>query len=363
MHGAAACAGCLLFPSVLRAADEGLPDAAHSTQAAFFENLSGTTVRCGNCPRQCIILNGRRGHCGTRQNLDGVLYSLSYGNPCTAHVDPIEKKPLLHFFPGTTAFSLAVAGCTLHCLNCQNWEISQTTPDKTRNYDLPPFAVVSSARKYGCASIACTYSEATTFYEYMSDIAALGKKDALHTVWVSNAYIRSEPLARLCTLIDAACLNLKAFDDDTYKTLCDGTLAPVLSTLKTVHQSGVWLEIINLVVPTYTDKMDMIRRMCGWILQNLGELQPLTFSRFFPRYRLTTLPPTPLDVLRKARQVAHEEGLKYVYLGNVPEEQNDLVCYSCKKTVVSRQGYRILENRLVQGACPFCGTKIPGRFA
>jgi pyruvate formate lyase activating enzyme len=277
-------------------------------------------------------------------------------------VDPVEKKPLLHFHPGTRAFSLAVAGCNLHCLNCQNWEISQTSADKTRNYDLGPDEIVAMASKYGCRSIAYTYSEATTFFEYMVDTAERAKKKGIQNVWVSNAYISPPALDRLCDVIDGASVNLKSFSDDVYRKLTGGTLKPVLESLKTLHERGVWMEIINLVVPTYTDDMETIRRMCGWIAAHLGPSYPLHFSRFFPQYKLTRLPPTPVEVLEAARETARKEGLEHVYLGNVPGGCDETRCPQCQAVVIERRGYRLVENRLEAGACPSCKAEIAGRW-
>jgi len=293
-------------------------------------------------------------------NMEGRLFTISYGNPCVVHVDPVEKKPLQHFYPGSKALSLAVAGCNFTCLNCQNWEISQTSPDKTRNYDIPPDEVVAMAARYGCKSIAYTYSEATTFYEYMVDISAKSKEAGIKNIWVSNAYISQAALNRLCDVIDAASVNLKSFSDQTYWDLNGGHLAPVLETFKTLHRRGVWMEIINLVIPTYTDDMDMIKRMCGWILGNLGPEYPLHFSRFSPQYKLIHLPPTPVEVLKEAKATALKEGLRYVYIGNVPSLGDKTLCPGCKRTVVQRRGYTLVSNHIKDGKCPFCGVEISG---
>ncbi|MEW6380923.1 MAG: AmmeMemoRadiSam system radical SAM enzyme [bacterium] len=347
----------------LALADSGFdPKDPHLREAYFYEKLTGGKVRCQTCPNTCLIKPDRRGRCETRVNLSGKLYSISYGNPCTVNVDPVEKKPLLHFYPGSLAFSLAVAGCNFHCLNCQNWEISQTTPDKTRNLDLPPDQAVRMALQYNCKSLAYTYSEATTFYEYMVDISARARPAGLKNIYVSNGYISPPALDRLCTVIDAGSINLKSFSDDIYRKLNGGHLEPVLNTLKTLHRRGIWLEIINLVIPTYTDDLEMIKRMCGWIARNLGPECPLHFSRFTPKYKLAKLPPTPVEILQKAREAGIREGLHHVYIGNVPGMGEEVICPGCRKTVVKRQGYTLASLNLEKGKCRFCKQPVSGRW-
>jgi pyruvate formate lyase activating enzyme len=336
------------------------PKSGNVREAVFYTPLGSGFVQCGTCPRLCSIAPGGSGHCGCKVNLDGKLYSVSYGNPCSVHVDPVEKKPLLHFLPGSQVFSLAVAGCNFHCLNCQNWEISQTTPDKTRNYDLPPEAVVSAALEYGCRGIAYTYSEPTTFYEYMLDTASLGMEKGLKSVLVSNGYMSAKAMERLCGVISGAALNLKAFSEKTHLELTGGHLAPVLETLQTVKKAGVWLEIIHLMVPTHTDNPEEFRRLCAWVKDRLGPETPLHISRFHPKYRLVHLAPTPVDTLEKARGIALAEGLRHVYLGNVPGGGDKVLCAGCGKTLVVRDGYMLLENRLKNGRCPDCGREAKG---
>ncbi|MGA1825894.1 MAG: AmmeMemoRadiSam system radical SAM enzyme [bacterium] len=337
-------------------------DDPHTKEAYFYKKLENKRVQCTTCPNQCIIRPDKRGKCGTKVNCNGALYSISYGNPCSINVDPVEKKPLLHFYPGSRAFSLAVAGCNFHCLNCQNWEISQTTPDKTRNMDVSPDEVVRKAKKYDCKSIAYTYSEAITFYEYMVDISERAKKEGIKNIWISNGYINKDPLQRLCDTIDAGSINLKSFNDEIYVKLNGGHLQPVLDTLKTLHQRGVWIEIINLVIPQYTDDMEMIKKMCAWIVKNLGTDYPLHFSRFFPKYKLLRLPPTPVETLQKAKEIAEHEGLKYVYIGNVPQMGDSVICPNCKNTVIKRIGYTLKSIHLKNERCGFCNNKISGRY-
>ncbi|MGD8388201.1 MAG: AmmeMemoRadiSam system radical SAM enzyme [Desulfobacteraceae bacterium] len=323
----------------------------------------GQRVQCGVCPNRCVLEPGDRSVCRSRVNLGGKLYSLTYGNPCAVHVDPIEKKPLNHFLPGTRVFSIATTGCNLRCLNCQNWEISQRKPEEVRHGELFPEAVVREALQRETLSIAYTYSEAITFYEYMFDTARLAREAGIRNVLVSNGYINKKPLLRLSRFLDGANINLKSFEDCIYRCLNGGTLPPILRTLKTLHEEGVWLEITTLVVPTYVDDADMIRRMCEWILTELGPDHPLHFTRFHPAYRLTRLPPTPVETLERFRRIALDEGIHYVFVGNVPgHEGSHTYCHQCGRLLIERRGYRLGPVRIQDGRCAFCGARVPGRW-
>ncbi len=323
----------------------------------------GKTVQCGVCPNHCVLEPGDRSICRSRVNIEGKLYSLAYGNPCAVHVDPIEKKPLNHFLPGSPVFSIATTGCNLRCLNCQNWDISQRRPEDVRHGEMFPDAVVREARRQKARSIAYTYSEAVTFYEYMFDTATLAREAGLCNVLVSNGYINRDPLMRLSRCLDAANINLKSFQDRVYRCLNGGRLDPVLRTLKTLHEQGVWLEITTLVVPTYVDDPDMIRRMCGWILDELGPDHPLHFSRFHPDYKLTRLPPTPVETLERFRAIARREGIHHVYVGNVPGHQGGhTYCHGCGRMLIERKGYVLGAVEMEGGKCAFCGTPIAGRW-
>jgi pyruvate formate lyase activating enzyme len=293
----------------------------------------------------------------------GKLYTIAYGNPCAIHIDPIEKKPLYHFRPGSGAFSIATAGCNLACLNCQNWTISQSSPTETKNYDLMPDKVVAQALKYECQSIAYTYSEPITFYEYTYDTSRVAHDAGIRNVLVSAGYIHREPLLQLCKVVDAANIDLKSMDDSIYLKLNAGKLQPVLDTLRTLKDEGIWLEITNLVVPSWTDDMDMIRRMCAWLAAEGFEDTPLHFSRFHPQYKLQRLPATPVKTLESAYQIARSEGLKYVYIGNVPGHQtDDTRCPHCDQVLIERSGYQIRDFRVEGGKCSQCGNGIPGRW-
>jgi pyruvate formate lyase activating enzyme len=276
-------------------------------------------------------------------------------------LDPIEKKPLFHVLPGTTSFSLATAGCNFQCKYCQNWEISQASPEDVYSYDVPPEAVVKNAKEMGAHSIAYTYVEPMIFYEYMMDIGQLVKKAGLRNVCHSNGFINPDPLKKLCSVIDAANIDLKGFTEAFYREICSGQLAPVLETLKILKQEKVHLEITNLVIPAHNDDMSIIKEMCLWVKKELGPDTPIHFSRFYPMYKLRSLAPTPVATLDKAREVALSCGLEYVYVGNVPgHEGENTLCPGCKKRVSERKGYIIGEIRLKGGKCGFCGTPIPG---
>jgi pyruvate formate lyase activating enzyme len=329
----------------------------------FHYATDGTTVQCQICPNRCVLEPGDRSICRSKVNIGGKLYSLAYGNPCSIHVDPIEKKPLNHFYPRSLILSIATTGCNFRCLNCQNWEISQKKPEEVHQYELFPEDVVSEARKRNLPSIAYTYSEPITYYEYMYNTAKLAREAGFKNVLVSNGYINREPLVRLCSYLDGANVNLKSFDDRIYLSLNGGKLQPVLNTFKTLHREGVWFEMTTLLVPTYVDDPDMIKRMCGWILKELGADYPLHFLRFFPRYKLTRLPATPIGTLEKFRNMAIQEGIRYVYLGNVPgHEGNHTYCHNCHKILIERKGYLIPQYNIENARCKFCGTIIPGRW-
>jgi len=332
-----------------------------SREGFLYQKLSKKKVICGICPNRCVLAPGDRSVCRSKVNQDGILYSLTYGNPCAVNIDPIEKKPLFHFWPTSSAFSVATTGCNFRCLNCQNWEISQAKPDEVRQYELFPAEAVTSARKSDSASIAYTYSEAITFFEYMLETARLAKAKGIHNLLISNGYINKKPLLELCKVLDAANINLKAFSNEIYKKLNGGRLKPVLNALKTMHANDVHLEITNLLVPGYTDNEEMAKRMCGWILENLGPDYPLHFLRFFPRYKLDRLAPTPVSTLVHFRNLALQEGIRYVYIGNVPgHKAAHTYCHNCHKLLVERQGFFIPLINLKGNKCKFCNTIIPG---
>jgi pyruvate formate lyase activating enzyme len=330
---------------------------------AMFVRPEGDAVRCMKCPHGCLLRPGSTGRCRNRVNVGGTVFSTAYGNPCAVHVDPIEKKPFFHVLPTTRAFSIAAAGCNLRCLNCQNWQISQVGPEETENEDLMPAAVVERCVASGCRSIAYTYSEPTTFYEYTYDTARLARAKGIWSLLKSNGYINEEPLRRLCGVLDAANIDLKSFDTSVYARLSGGSLAPVLRTLEVLHQEGVWLEITCLLVPSWSDDPGTIAKMCDWLVGAGLQDCPIHFSRFVPLYKLAQLPPTPVQTLERAREVAIRAGLRYVYIGNVPgHEAESTFCHSCGKVIIERRGFAIIRSSLGGGKCLFCGTAIPGRW-
>lgn len=331
------------------------------SKEGMFYSVTPKGVRCLICPNECTIKEGETGDCRNRVNDKNKLYTIAYGNPCAVHIDPIEKKPLYHFLPGSTAFSIAAAGCSMACLNCQNWEISQKSPKETRNFDLMPEKVVAEAIKSECRTIAYTYSEPTTFYEYTFDTSKIARANNVKNILKSSGYINDEPLRQLCKVMDAANIDLKSFSNEIYLKLSAGSLNPVLNTIKVLKEEGVWLEITNLIVPSWTDNMDMIRQMCNWLANNGLSENPLHFSRFYPQHKLTQLPPTPVNILTRAAEIARSEGLQNIYIGNVPgNDAADTVCPSCRKVVVKRRGYTILQNNVSGDSCSFCKTKVPG---
>jgi len=335
-----------------------------SKLSSHFRGLNNQRIQCQLCPRQCLVAKGERGFCGVRENREGKYYSLVYGNPCAVHVDPIEKKPFYHILPASSSFSIATAGCNFRCKFCQNWEISQATPDETYNLDLPPEKVVALAKKSRSHTIAYTYVEPTIFFEYMMDTARLAKKEGILNVCHSNGFINPGPLKELCQVLDAANIDLKAFTEDFYNSMSQGRLAPVLQTLKTLKKEGVHLEVTNLVIPTKNDDGDNVSKMCAWIRRELGADTPVHFSRFYPLYKLRNLPPTPVSTLEKCRKTAMDAGLEYVYIGNVPGHEGERTfCPRCKKLLINRQGYYIVEVNVAKGKCKYCGKPISGIWA
>ncbi len=316
---------------------------------------------CDLCPKGCKIPDGHSGDCRSRVAVDGELRAVTYGRPCAVHIDPIEKKPLFHFLPGTPIFSLAAAGCNLHCKFCQNWTISQAAPQDIQNAKLSPEAVVKAAIAQQCRSIAYTYTDPVIYYEYTLDTSVLARENGLKNVTVTAGYINRKPLEQLCKVTDASNTDLKAFSEAFYRDICEGSLKPVLDCLVVTKEQGVWLEVTNLIIPTLNDDLDMIRRMCRWMLANLGPDTPVHFSRFYPMYKIRNLPPTPVEILMSARREALEIGLRYVYVGNVlGTDAENTYCPSDGSLLIKRRGYKILEDNLKNGCCPSCGQKIPG---
>ena len=320
-------------------------------------------VRCLLCPRGCELKEGERGNCRSRMNIGGKLQTLVYGKPCAAHVDPIEKKPFYHFLPGSLSFSLATAGCNLHCMYCQNWEISQSNPEDTANMDMSPEQVVQGAIDNKCRTIACTYSDPVIFFEYAADIANAAHKNNILNVWVTAGYINQKPLEEACGFLDAIKVDFKGITEDFYQNVTRASIGPVMNAIKLIKEKGIWLEIVNLIVPTYNDTKEDFSKYCDWIVENLGTDVPVHFSKFWPMYQLKNLPPTPEESLIQARNIAMSKGINYVYIGNIPEhEGNNTYCHVCKKLLIGRLGYIVTQNNITSGLCKFCSAKIPGHW-
>ncbi len=327
-------------------------------EALFYRKIDGQKVECHLCPHTCRISEGKRGICGVRENRDGVLISLVYARPCATHIDPIEKKPLYHFLPGSKSFSIGTAGCNLQCMHCQNWNLSRARPESIPCPVVDSDELIKMAISYKCASIAYTYNEPSMNFEYVLETAQKARARNIKNIMVTNGYISPEPLKELYRYIDAANVDLKGFRDEFYKKICKARLEPVLTTLKELHAMGVWLEITNLIIPGYNDGPDEITELCGWIRDTLGTQYPLHFSAFHPDYKLLDAAPTPAGTLARAREIAVSAGLKYVYLGNVRVE-TPTTCPHCGRTLVSRTVFQVTENKIIKGKCP-CGETIAG---
>ncbi len=318
-------------------------------------------VQCTLCFRNCTIAEGRRGYCTVRVNRGGRLYTLVYGM-VTAQVDPVEKEPLFHFLPGTLTLCFGTAGCNFKCIFCHNWRLATRTPEEVgiRNFTSPEYAV-GIAIELGLTSISFTYNEPTVFYEWVYDVAKLAQEKGLRTYFHTNAAINPEPLKALLPHLDAVCVDLKGFTAGFFREVAFADMEPVLNTLKIIRESGVWFEIVNLVIPTLNDDMERIREMCIWIRDNLGTDVPLHFTRFTPAFRLTRLPPTPIRTLEQARAIAMEVGLEFVKIGNVPgHEANNTFCPQCGEIIIERVHFTVHANHIEDGNCKFCGHQIPG---
>lgn len=316
---------------------------------------------CSLCPHHCHLQADEHGKCGARINKNGAIVPLFYGKLCTAHIDPIEKKPFYHVLPGTPAFSLASAGCNLHCSFCQNWQVSQETPPQQHALCLTPEDAAAYALQHACPTIAYTYTEPLVSYEYTYDTSVLARKKGLLNLIVTAGYIEQPPLKKLCTVIDAANVDLKGITEGFYRKICGATLKPVLDTIVTLKKEGVWIEITHLIIPTCNDKEEDTRELVRWVKDNCGTDTPLHFSRFYPMHKQQSLPPTPEHTLTIAAEIAKQEGLHYVYTGNLPANgQTKTVCPSCHKMLICRSEYTLISNALKDGKCPACGILIPG---
>ena len=331
-------------------------------QAMFQEPREAKKVQCSLCSHRCLVLPGKRGICAVRENRDGILYTLAYDKVIARHVDPIEKKPLFHFLPGSQSFSIATAGCNFHCRHCQNADISQLPRERVGvvpGEDMSPSEIVDAALAAGCASISYTYTEPTIYFELAYDTARLAVEAGLKNVFVSNGYITPEALKVIKPYLHAANIDLKGYTDDFYKKVCGARLQPVLDSIRLYRELGIWIEITTLVIPGHNDSDDELKGIAQFI-KSVGQDIPWHVSRFHPTYKLTDKPVTPLDTLKRAHQIGFDAGLRYVYEGNIPGEGEDTLCWSCRKTLVKRIGFSVRESLIKDGMCRFCGVPIAG---
>jgi pyruvate formate lyase activating enzyme len=332
-------------------------------EAIFYIKTNGPSVQCLLCPRECVIADGKRGFCRNRENRGGTLYTLVYGRPAVVDIGSIEKAPLYHFIPGHFRLCLTCASCNLRCKHCQNWHLSQKSLEELNHSSYSPSEIVQQAKKKGLNSISFTYTEPTVYYEYLYDISLIARENGIKTSIVSNGYMNREPLLKLLLVLDAVKIDLKGFSEEFYKETCSASLKPVLESLKTIKKEKVWLEVVNLVIPTLNDDPKMMDEMCRWIKENLGQDTPLHFTRFHPDYKLAHLSPTPVSTLDRAYEIAKKNGLMYVYIGNVPNHiYNSTYCPSCNRNVISRMHMDVVEMNVVDGKCRFCNSPIEGKW-
>jgi pyruvate formate lyase activating enzyme len=332
-------------------------------EAMFYSQLDNHRVQCQLCQHFCTIDDGKRGICGVRENRGGKLYSLVYGLSVATNIDPIEKKPMFHLQPGSTSFSVATVGCNFKCRHCQNWQIAQypqLQPGDIPGNELLPETIVAQAKASGCASIAYTYTEPSIFFEYAFDTAKLANATGIKNVFVSNGYTSAEALRAIAPFLDGANIDLKSFSDDFYRKVCGARLQPVLDTIRLYRELGIWIEVTTLVIPGYNDDVAELRQIAEFIV-SVGEDIPWHVSAFYPTHKLLDAPRTSLDILRRARQIGIEAGLRYVYQGNIPGEGGEnSYCSACGELLIERSGFAIRKNWLNKGCCCSCGSQLAG---
>ena len=361
------CSTCILAAAGTSAASILVPQKAYSSAfkwqapAKYYEKLKDLKVKCTLCPRECIVADAERGYCGVRENKGGTYNTLVYGGICAENIDPIEKKPLFHYIPGSSAYSIATAGCNVECKFCQNWRISQFRPEQVKHKALTHDKAIQISKAYKAETIAYTYSEPVVFYEYMYDIAKEVRNHKIGSVMISNGYIQKKPLKELCKVLTGVKIDLKSYSEKFYKDICNGHLKPVLDTLVTLKETGIWFEIVMLVIPTLNDNKAEIKNLSKWLYKNLGTDVPVHFTQYHPTYKIKNIPPTPEATLNYCRETTLDAGLHYVYTGNVWGHMGESTyCPNCKKIVIHREGFTIKKNLIVKSKCPFCKTKIPG---
>jgi pyruvate formate lyase activating enzyme len=333
-------------------------------EAMLYERREKGEVRCSLCNHRCLIKDGKRGICAVRENREGTLYTLVYGKVMARHIDPIEKKPLFHFHPGSTSYSIATVGCNLRCTHCQNYEISQYPKERPDvvipGEDMTPQEIVELAIKTGCLSISYTYTEPTIFFEFAYDTARLAREKGIKNVFVSNGYTTPEATRMIAPYLNGNNIDLKSFRNEHYKKVCGARLQPVLDTIRLMRELGVWVEVTTLIIPTYNDSEEELRNIAEFIKSVSVDI-PWHVTQFYPTYKLLDQPRTPIRTLRKARDIGLEVGLRYVYEGNVPGEGGESTyCYSCGKILIDRYGYMIRGNYIKDSKCPYCGSSISG---
>ncbi len=347
----------LVFSPLIFSTEQEAP----TREALFYQKLRGGAVKCEICFRKCVISRGRRGFCRNKQNVGGKLVNTVHSSPSAVHIDPIEKEPMHHFLPGSNMLAVGTAGCNFTCRHCQNWHLSQSSVEDLQTYKLSPEELVRIAKRKGLPTISFTYNEATSFYEYVYDVAKIAKREGVNIIWHSNGTMAREPLLELLKYTDGVAVDLKGFTAQFYREITSGELEPVLETLKTIKESGVWLEIVYLVITDHNDNMEDIRKMCVWVKENLGPDVPLHFSRFFPNYRLTSVAATSIKTLEDAYKIARDIGINYVSIGNVPgHKKNSTFCPECDRRLIHRVHFGILENNIRDGRCRFCKHTIAG---
>ncbi len=346
--------------SPAQVAEKGL---VRPVPSQWFSSLDNGRVKCLLCPRECVLVTGERSPCRVRENRAGAGYTLSFGNPALVQEDPIERKPFFHVLPGSRALSVSTAGCNLACHFCEVWDMALVNPEEVYAYDMPPEKVVAHARAAGVSAVSYAFGEPVAFYEYMAATAALAREAGLLNLMHTAGYIRPEPLKELIPVIDAVNVDLKGFDAAFYREVAGGELEPVLASLKLLREAGVHMEITSIIIPTLNDDMKTISRMCRWIATELGTGVPVHFARFYPLYKLSALPRTPVATLEEARQTALAAGLQFVYIAKVTgHEAENTFCPGCREAVIKRVGFVVGELNLENGKCKYCGTVIPGRW-
>jgi len=333
-----------------------------SMKARYYEKLEKNNVLCYLCAHKCKIRDGKKGICGVRENRGGILYTLIYGKLIAHHADPIEKKPLFHFQPGKSSFSVSTVGCNFQCIHCQNADISQMPKDQNQilGDNVSPLQVVDMTIKSKCSSVSYTYTEPTIFMEYAHDIAAIALKKGLKNVMVTNGFMTKEVMEQVKPFFHAANVDLKSFRENFYKKICKAKLTPVLDAIKFLKEMGLWIEVTTLIIPSHNDSKEELREIAKFICSVSPEI-PWHISAFHPTYKMTQLNRTPLSIIKKAREIGFEEGLRYVYSGNVPGDSGESTyCYNCKKLLIERYGFSVIQNLIKESKCPHCQTVIDG---